>query len=369
MTVQPRKQIILGAHFPGVNNTSVWSDPGRPQPGRVRLVRPPRPDRRAGQVRLLLPRRGPAAARAAGQDPRPRRRRAARHAGDPRPPSPPSRRTSGSPARSTPRTTRPTSWPASCPRSTTCPTGGRPGTSSRRRTPSPARTSAAAASSTTPTATCAPASSSARPASCGTRGPTTSSWPTRRPGSSCAPARPGAFELPRRSSSTSPATSRCRAARSATRSSSRPATRPAGASSPRRRPTPSSAGTRSWPPGRRSTTDVKSRLARYGRSRDELKITPGRHVRARRHAGRGGREGPPHPPPAGQPADGDPAPRAGLEPGPVGLRRRGPAARHRPRRVGDVDHPGAGPDARRSDEDGGRVPGRAPRPRASASAS
>ncbi|MET0579929.1 MAG: NtaA/DmoA family FMN-dependent monooxygenase [Ilumatobacteraceae bacterium] len=27
MTSKPRKQIILGAHFPGVNNTSVWSDP------------------------------------------------------------------------------------------------------------------------------------------------------------------------------------------------------------------------------------------------------------------------------------------------------------------------------------------------------
>ena len=26
-TSEPRKQIILGAHFPGVNNTSVWSDP------------------------------------------------------------------------------------------------------------------------------------------------------------------------------------------------------------------------------------------------------------------------------------------------------------------------------------------------------
>ena len=24
---KPRKQVILGAHFPGVNNTSVWSDP------------------------------------------------------------------------------------------------------------------------------------------------------------------------------------------------------------------------------------------------------------------------------------------------------------------------------------------------------
>ncbi len=68
------------AYFPGVNNTTVWSDPAVRQPDRVRVVRPPRPDRRAGQVRLLLPRRGAAPARAARQDPRPRRRRPARHA-------------------------------------------------------------------------------------------------------------------------------------------------------------------------------------------------------------------------------------------------------------------------------------------------
>ena len=83
-TAKPRKQIILGAHFPGVNNTTRVERPGSREPGRVRLVRPPRPDRRAGQVRLLLPRRGSAPARAAGQDPRPRRRRPPRHADDPR---------------------------------------------------------------------------------------------------------------------------------------------------------------------------------------------------------------------------------------------------------------------------------------------
>jgi len=27
MTSKPRKQIHLAAHFPGVNNTTVWSDP------------------------------------------------------------------------------------------------------------------------------------------------------------------------------------------------------------------------------------------------------------------------------------------------------------------------------------------------------
>ena len=54
---------------------------------------------------------------------------------------------------------------------------------------------------------------------------------------------------------------------------------------------------------------------------------PGHHVRARRHGRGRRREGPRHPPPAGQPADGDPAARAAVEPRPVGLRRRGPAAR------------------------------------------
>ena len=48
------------------------------QPDRLRLVRPPGPHRRAGQVRLLLPRRGPAPARAPGSHLRPRRRRPAR---------------------------------------------------------------------------------------------------------------------------------------------------------------------------------------------------------------------------------------------------------------------------------------------------
>ena len=76
---KPRKQIHLAAHFPGVNNTTVWSDPGLGQPHRVRLVRSLRPDRRTRQVRLPVPRRGPAAARAGRQDLRPRRGRAAGH--------------------------------------------------------------------------------------------------------------------------------------------------------------------------------------------------------------------------------------------------------------------------------------------------
>ena len=36
---KPLKQIHLAAHFPGVNNTTVWSDPRAGQPHRVQLVR------------------------------------------------------------------------------------------------------------------------------------------------------------------------------------------------------------------------------------------------------------------------------------------------------------------------------------------
>ncbi len=54
---------------------------------------------------------------------------------------------------------------------------------------------------------------------------------------------------------------------------------------------------------------------------------PGHHLRARRHRRRRGRAGPPHPPAAGQPADGDPPARAGVEPRPVRVRRRRAAAR------------------------------------------
>ena len=73
------KQIHLAAHFPGVNNTTVWSDPARRQPHRVRLVRALRADRRARQVRLPVPRRGAAAARAERRDLRPGRGRPPGH--------------------------------------------------------------------------------------------------------------------------------------------------------------------------------------------------------------------------------------------------------------------------------------------------
>ncbi len=84
---------------------------------------------------------------------------------------------------------------------------------------------------------------------------------------------------------------------------------------------------------------------------------PGGLHRPRRHRGRGRGVRPLHPPPAGQPADGHPAAGAGVEPGPVGLRPGGPAARRRPRPRCGLDHPGPGADARRPDGDGRPVPG------------
>ena len=63
---EARRQVILAAHFPGVNNTTVWSDPAAGSQidfdSFVHLAA----GRRAGPVRLLLPGRGPAPARAAG---------------------------------------------------------------------------------------------------------------------------------------------------------------------------------------------------------------------------------------------------------------------------------------------------------------
>ena len=110
--------------------------------------------------------------------------------------------------------------------------------------------------------------------------------------------------------------------------------------------------------------DVKSRLAKLRPPPRRAQDPAGGDVRARRHARRRRREGPLHPPPAGQPADGDPHAGAGLEPRPVVVRRRGPAARDRSRRVGAVDHPGSGPDARRQAGDGQELAraGRRPQP-------
>ena len=144
------KQVILAAHFPGVNNTTVWSDPAsgsqidfasfvhlartaergkfdffflaeglrlREQRGRIHdLDVVGRPD---ALTVLDRPGRG-------HRPPRPGRHR------------------------STPPSTSPTSWPASSPPSTTSPAAGPAGTSSPPPTRSPGRTSAAAASWTTP---------------------------------------------------------------------------------------------------------------------------------------------------------------------------------------------------------------------------
>ena len=49
---EQRKPIHLAAHF-RVNNTTVWSDPQVGQSDRVRVVRAPRPHRRARPARLL----------------------------------------------------------------------------------------------------------------------------------------------------------------------------------------------------------------------------------------------------------------------------------------------------------------------------
>ena len=93
----------------------------------------------------------------------------------------------------------------------------------------------------------------------------------------------------------------------------------------------------------------------------------GGHVRARRHARRGGREGPPYPPSAGRPADRDRDARAGVAARPVGLRPRRPAARRRPGRRPDHH---AGPGSTRRPEGRRRQLARAcSKPTSSASAS
>ncbi len=98
----------------------------------------------------------------------------------------------------------------------------------------------------------------------------------RRPGVRAVPGRstPGPVRAPRRAVRASPASSTCRAARRAGRSSSRPATPMRAASSPRPARTRSSAGTASCADGQAFYADVKRRLARYGRRPDELLILP-----------------------------------------------------------------------------------------------
>ena len=90
------------------------------------------------------------------------------------------------------------------------------------------------------------------PRRCGTRGPPTRSLQMQRPASSCATVRRASSTTSARSS-TSAASSTCRAARRATRSSCRPATATAGASWRRAPPMRSSPGTARSPRGRRSS--------------------------------------------------------------------------------------------------------------------
>ena len=69
----PKRQIHLAAHFPGVNNTTVWSDPRSGSHIEFASFVHLGPNRGAGQVRFLLPGRGTAAASGAGRrDLRPR---------------------------------------------------------------------------------------------------------------------------------------------------------------------------------------------------------------------------------------------------------------------------------------------------------
>ncbi len=108
--------------------------------------------------------------------------------------------------------------------------------------------------------------------------------------------------------------------------------------------------------GRTFYRDVKSRLAKYGRSPGRPQDPPGRHLRPRRHPGGGRgtrRRDPPRP---GRPADRDPVPGGDLGPRPVRLRPRRPSPRHRARPV-DRRLQGPRPVPPRPGRDGGQVAG------------
>ena len=208
----PPKPIILGAHFPGVNNHTVWSDPDAGSQMAIESFIHLARTAEQRQVRLLLPRRGPSSARASRADLRPRRRRPARHPADPGGAG--GRDRAPRPHRHAQRhlSTRRTSWPASWRRSTTCRAGGPDGTWSRRRTRSSATTSAGAASCRTNSATSAPARSSGDGA--GAVAVMARRRPRRRsPNVGCSPAPRRVGSSTGASSSTSPGASTCRAAR------------------------------------------------------------------------------------------------------------------------------------------------------------
>ena len=79
--------------------------------------------------------------------------------------------------------------------------------------------------------------------------------------------------------------------------------------------------------GQRYYADVKSRAASFGRNPDELKVFPAATLRPGRDRSGSRRQGAPHSAPTGQRPDGDRDARAGLGSRPVRIRSRRPAAR------------------------------------------
>ncbi len=175
MTDRPLKQIHLAAHFPGVNNTTVWSDPASGSHIEFASFRHLAQTAERGKFDFFFLAEGLRLRESKGRI----------HDLDVvgRPESITVLNLSYNSAASPP-------W-------TTSPAAARPGTWSPPRTPSPGRTSAAAATWTAPTATPGP--------------PNSSSWH----GSSGTPGRTAYGTAAR--SSTSRAGSRCPARRRATR--------------------------------------------------------------------------------------------------------------------------------------------------------
>ena len=280
------------AHFPGVNNTTVWSDPAaRSQIEFDSFVHLAQTAER-GKLRLLLPRRGAAAARAAAAG----STTSTSSAGPTRSPcSPPSPR---SPTHLGLAGTLNATFHEPYELARQLATldhlsGGRAGVERRhvvgrvhrrelppRRLPR-LRRPLRARRRVHPR----------RPASCGTRGPTTSSSPTRRRGQFVRRGPPGAFDhhgpqFDIRGHFTVP------------RSPQRhPVILQAGDSDGGRELAAATADAHLQPAlrarrrRRRSTPTSRARLARYGRQPRRAEDPPGRHVRARRHARRRRRAG------------------------------------------------------------------------------
>ena len=337
-----KRQIHLAAHFPGVNNTTVWSDPASGSHiDFASFVHLAQTAERAKFDFFFLA-EGLRLREHARPDPRPRRRRAPRDvhvlaalaAVTERIGLDGTINTTYNEPYELARAARHARPPLRRPR--------RRGTSSQLATRSPARTSAAAATSTT----------SERYE----RGReileiATSCWDSwrrrrdrRRPRDRRVPRRPDAGAVRHTArSSTSRAASRCRAT-----PQGRPVIIQAGDSDdgPRvRRPHADGIFTaaRQLEAGQAFYADVKGRMPRYGREPEELH-DPARPPRScsapprprpRESAERGA-------PPAGEPADGDRVPRAGVGPRPLGVRPGRAAARRRARSRARHDHAAAG---------------------------